>query len=211
MKTRANRSLAAALLVLAVTAALAGGPRLLTPSWEPKAPDYRRHGPAGAMAVIAAFSDFQCPSCAAAAPHLKSIQALYPDKVAVVFKHRAWDFHQHSRQAAIFSECAGKAGKFWEYHDKLFDTQSTWAVLPSSAASLPLLTGYAKELGLDPKAIEACAADPATDALVAADLKEADEKWVNSTPTFLIGGKRFVGTNQLRTTGLNRVEDLLKK
>lgn len=209
--TRSGRSLAAFLFVLSVSAALAGGGRVLTPRWDPQVPDYRRKGPPEAKVVIAEFSDFQCPACAVAAPHLKSILDLYPGKIAVIYKHRAWDFHPHARQAAIAAECAGKGGKFWDFHDKLFATQSQWSVLATTAASREVFVAAAKELGLEPAPFTACLADPATDALVAADLKEAEEKWVNSTPTFLIGGRRFVGASQLRTMGLNQVENMLKK
>ena len=209
--TRSGRSGAAALLVFAVTAGLAGGGRLLTPSFEPHAQDYRRQGPADAKVVIAEFSDFQCPSCAAAAPHVKSIRDLYPDKVAVVFMHNPWDFHPLSRTAAVAAECAGKAGRFWDFHDRLFAEQSAWEVQATTAAAREVFLGYAKAAGLDPAAFAACQGDPAVEALVAADLKEADGMWVRATPTFFIRGKRFVGSGQLRTLGLNRIEDLLKK
>lgn len=210
-KTRAARSLASTLVVLGATAVLAGGPRLLTPEWTPDAPSYRKKGAADPVVVIAEFSDFQCPACSAAAPHLKAILELFPDKVGVVFKHRAWDFHPHAVNAGVAAECAGKAGRFWDYHDKLFSTQPAWSVMESTGAAAAYFQKTAEEMGLEGAAFAACVKDPATAELVAADIKEAGEKWVNSTPTFVIGGRRFVGSNQLRTLGLNRVEDLLKK
>lgn len=210
-KTRASRSLASTLIVLGASAVLAGGPRLMTPQWSPDAPSYRKKGPANPLVVIAEFSDFQCPACGAAAPHLKSILELFPDKVGVVFKHKAWDFHPHAMAAAVAAECAGKSGKFWEFHDRLFATQPAWSVLESTGASAAYFTKTAEELGLAPAPFAACVKDPSVDELVKADIKEGEQMWVNSTPTFVIGGRRFVGSNQLRTLGLNRVEDLLKK
>ena len=211
LQTRSARSLAAALLVLGGTAALALTAKVATPAWSPDAPAYRRKGPSDAQVVIAKFSDFQCPACGVAEPPLKSIVDLFPGKIAVVFKHRYWDFHQNALPAALAAECAGKSGKFWELHDALFANQPTWSVLESTAAARELVLGYGKAVGLDPAALAACMADPATEKTVAADLKEAESNWVRSTPTFLINGKRFVGANQLRTLGLNHVENELKK
>ncbi|TBR25503.1 hypothetical protein EPO15_02110 [bacterium] len=209
--TRSARSLMAALLVVGGTAALALAAKLAAPVWTPNAPDFRRKGPADAKVVIAEFSDFECPACGAAAPHLKTLEELYKGTVAVVFKHRAWDFHPHALTAATAAECAGRSGKFWELHDALFANQPTWSVLESTAAARELILGYGKAAGLDPAALASCMADPAAAAAVAADVKEAEAIWVRSTPTFIINGKRFVGANQLRTLGLNRIENELKK
>lgn len=209
-KTRSGRSLAAALLVVGGTAALALAAKLAVPAWTPSAPEYRRKGPADAKVVIAEFSDFQCPACGAAAPHVKAIMDLFPGKVAVVFKHKYWDFHPHAVPAALAAECAGKAGKFWEVHDALFANQGAWGPLESTAAARGLIVGYAKTAGVDAAGLEACMADPQVAASVAADLKESEAIWVRSTPTFIINGKRFVGANQLRTLGLNHVENELK-
>ena len=209
--SRSSRSLAAALLVLGGTGALALTAQLARPVWTPAAPGYRRQGPEGAKVVLTEFSDFQCPACGAAAPHLKTIEEMFKGKLAVVFKHRAWEFHPHAKNAATAAECAGKSGKFWELHDALFANQGTWSVLESTAAARELILGYGKAAGLDPKALSACMDDPGTAKLVEADVKEAEDNWVRSTPTFVINGKRFVGASQLRTLGLNRIEDELKK
>lgn len=210
-QTRAARALAAALLVLGGTAALALAAKLAKPVWTPESPAYRRKGPADAKIVITKFSDFQCPACGVAEGPVKSIVDLFPGKVAVVFKHRYWDFHQNALNAALASECAGKSGKFWELHDALFANQPTWGALESTAAARGLILGYGKAAGLDPDALATCMADPAVAKIVADELKEAEANWVRSTPTFVINGKRFVGANQLRTIGLNHVENELKK
>lgn len=211
LETRSGRSLAAALLVVGGTAALAVAAKLAVPAWSPAAPDYRRKGPADAKVVIAEFSDFQCPACGVAAPHVKAIMDLFPGKVAVVFKHKYWDFHLNALPAALAAECAGRSsGKFWELHDALYANQAAWGALESTAAARGLILGYAKGVGLEPAAVESCMADPAVAAAVAADLKESESIWVRSTPTFIVNGKRFVGANQLRTLGLNHVENELR-
>ena len=70
---------------------------------------------------------------------------------------------------------------------------------------------YAALAGLDPKALAACMKDPATDAAIDADKKEAEDNWVGSTPTFFINGRRFVGGRQLSILGSQWIEKQLAK
>ncbi|MDE2292215.1 MAG: thioredoxin domain-containing protein [Elusimicrobia bacterium] len=211
LESRSNRALGSALLILGLTAAVTALGSLLRPTWQPQAPAYRVRGPQDAKVVIAEFSDFECPACAAAEPYIRKILDLYSGKVSLAFKHRAWDFHPYARLAADAAECAGRSGKFWDYHDRLFAQQDKWANLPDAKAVRGYLLEQAAQMGMDKKAFDACLDDPKTDAPVAADVKEAEKMWVEATPTFVIGGRRFVGGDQLRTLGVNRIEDLLKR
>lgn len=207
LKTRNGRRAAAsaALILLAVgtVRAFRGGYK----PYSPEAPAYRRHGPADAPAVVSVFSDFQCPSCAFAVEPVKKLESLYEGQVRVVFKHHPWYFHRNARKAAFLAECAGKQGAFWPVHDKLFESQAEWAEAPDTKA---LFNGYLKGLKLDSAALEACVQDPATAVLIDADLEEAEEHWINGTPTFFVNGKRCAGLKQLRSTGVEEIERAIK-
>ena len=61
--------------------------------------------------------------CLGAVEPLRRIRKLYPGKVRIIFKHHPWKFHRWARLAAIGSECAGRQGLFWKYHDLLFTEQ----------------------------------------------------------------------------------------
>ncbi|MFH1724605.1 MAG: thioredoxin domain-containing protein [Elusimicrobiota bacterium] len=209
-ETRLARRVIGGLAILLAAAALAAAGRGFTKPYAPDAPDYRSKGAADAPVVIAEFSDFQCSACAAASKPLKQITTLFPGKVRVVFKHLPWDFHTLSKDAAVAAECAGRAGRFWEFHDAMFAKQYAWAGAKQAAEARKRFMEYAAELGVDRKAFAACLDDPAALAAIEADRKEAEAHWVRSTPTFFINGKRFVGALQLRTHGLNRIEDILK-
>lgn len=76
-------------------------------------------GPKDAPITITEFSDFECPYCAKRAPVVKQIQAKYPNKVNVVFKHFPLSFHKNAPAAHAASIAAHKQGKFWEYRFKL--------------------------------------------------------------------------------------------
>lgn len=195
--------LAAALLVLAV--------RGIVPPYSPEAPEYRQRGPAGAPIVIAVFSDFQCGGCRAVARPIERVEKMFPGEVRVMFKHLPWDFHRRAKDAAGAAECAGKGGRFWEFHDLLFNDQSSWADAEETGEARDAFLALAKRTDLDLARYRDCIEDKSVLALVESDIKEADERWINTTPTIWINGRRFVGALQLRTHGLNHIEDILDR
>ena len=73
-----------------------------------------------ALVTIVEWSDFQCPFCGRVNPTMAKIQETYGDKVRIAFKHNPLPMHNRAMAAAVAAEAAGKQGKFWEMHDKLF-------------------------------------------------------------------------------------------
>lgn len=82
-------------------------------------------GPADAPVAVVVFSDFQWEYCAELVPVLEQVleQVLekYPHEVKCVFKHFPLNNHKFVRQAAVAAISAGRQGKFWEFHDKVFE------------------------------------------------------------------------------------------
>ena len=207
MRDKFSRRLASYALVAALAAGsvLAAG-RAHKP-FSPDAPDFRKRGPAGAKLLIVEFSDFQCPACRYAEQPMRQILAMYDGKLRFVFKHFPLRMHQWAKPAAAAAECAGRQGKFWEYHDRLYDKQDEW----TNDKADDFLSGYAKDLGLDVPAWQACRRDPSTAAAYEADMKDGDDAWVASTPTFFINGRRFAGGKQLSELGTLFMDRELKK
>jgi protein-disulfide isomerase len=83
-------------------------------------------GSANASVVIVIFSDYQCPYCKLAEPTVKQILNQNAGKVSVYFRDYPLPIHLFAEKAAEASKCAGEQGKYWEYHDLLFDKQSEW-------------------------------------------------------------------------------------
>lgn len=210
-KSRADRKLFAGASLLALTLALGLGVRGKAAPYTPEAPSYRVKGPADAPILISEFSDFQCPACATAVGPLKKIQILFPGKIRVTYKHFPWGFHEWAKDAAVAAECAGKQGNFWDFHDRLYNSQGQWASLKEKAQVREIFLKYAEDLSLEKSAFSACNDDPGVLASVMADLTEGKSHWVGSTPTFFINGRRFVGSLQLRTRGLNHIERILEQ
>jgi protein-disulfide isomerase len=97
---------------------------------------------------------------------------------------------QESLWAAQASECAADQGKFWEYHDLLFDRQNGENV---GLFTKEKLIAYATELGLDSAKFDPCLNDDQTLDRVTADAQEARGANVSSTPTFFINGQPLLG------------------
>ena len=90
----------------------------------------RALGPADAPVTIEVWSDFQCPACGFFA---KSIEPDLIDEyvrtgdVNLIYRDMAFIDNSEkgeSHQAAAAARCAGDQGKFWEYHDYLFENQN---------------------------------------------------------------------------------------
>lgn len=139
-------------------------------------------GPATAKVTIVEFSDFQCPYCAAAHETVHQLRERYADQVRIVFRHFPLAFHEHARLAAQAAAAAQAQGKFWPFHDRMFEHQD--------ALDRKSLEGYAQELGLDVAAFKKSIDDSTTAAQVDADLALGRTVHVDGTPTMFINGRR---------------------
>ncbi len=150
----------------------------------PKGPESPFLGPRDALVVVNVFSDFQCPVCKRSADPIKQLAADFPGKVKVYFRHNALAMHGRSKPAALATMAAKNQGKFWQYHDKLFETGQL------DDASFEQ---FAKDLGLDVAKFKADLADPALAARVDQEAKWAESMGASGTPGFFVNGVRQVG------------------
>ncbi|HKZ49857.1 MAG TPA: DsbA family protein [Candidatus Nanoarchaeia archaeon] len=135
---------------------------------------------------ILEFSDFQCPACGVAYPQAKLFLENSSDKVRFVYKHfPLTQTHPFAFKAAEASECAADQGKFWEYHDMLFENQRS--------LKEPDLIRYAENIGLDKESFKVCLDSGAMAKRIKADMAEGSRLDVSATPTFFISGKKFEG------------------
>lgn len=140
-------------------------------------------GPADAKVILVEFSDFECPYCSRAASVTSQIKEKYGDKVRFVFRQYPLSFHQNAEVAARASLAAHAQGKFWPFHDKLFQNQGRL-----DRASLD---GYATELGLDMVKFRAAVEGEESAKLVKQDVALGTEVAVEGTPTLFVNGKRI--------------------
>lgn len=83
-------------------------------------------GPENAKVTIVEFLDFECPFCIRAYPTVKQILSEYKNDVKFYYKQFPLNnIHPNAQKAAEASLCAADQGKFWEWHDKMFEVQQT--------------------------------------------------------------------------------------
>jgi protein-disulfide isomerase len=149
-------------------------------------------GDPNAPVTIIEFADFQCPYCgrffAQTEPQIDE-QYMQGGKVRLGYFNFAF-LGQESNWAAEAAECASDQNKFWEYHDKLYESQSGEN---QGAFSKDNLKKFAKELGLDTSAFNECLDSGKYTQLVQDESSMASSIGVRSTPTFLINGQAVVG------------------
>ena len=141
-------------------------------------------GPREAPVTVVLFSDYECPFCARVEPTLKKLEQEYAGKVRIVFKHLPLPMHQQAKSASIAAEAAREQGKFWQMHDKLFDTERL---------SPAVYEQYAKEIGLDVARFNKAMQGEAGKKRVEGDLELAGQLGVNGTPTMFFNCRQVVG------------------
>jgi len=146
-------------------------------------------GPENAEVVIVEWSDFQCPFCSRFAletePQIIS-NYVNTGKVRFVYKHFPLDsIHPMATPAALASECAAEQGKFWEYHDIVYEN--------NAALSTDNLKKWAVDLNLDATKFNSCLDSQKYLDKVKADLQEGLAAGVRGTPGFLINGQLISG------------------
>lgn len=143
-------------------------------------------GAAEPTVTLVEFSDFQCPACQSFQPALAEVMSLYGDAVQLEYKHFPLPFHQFAQQAAVAAEAAGQQGKFFEFHDLLFENQATWS---TAAAPNALFISYAEQLELDVEQFTRHMNSSLLRDKVRADLAEGRSLGVTGTPTFFLNGE----------------------
>ena len=153
-------------------------------------------GSPNAPVTIVEFSDFQCEHCAVAYRVLKQVLPRYGGQVRVVYRNFPLDMscnsslhaplHNEACEAAIAAECAGEQGRFWQYHDLLFENQV--------AISHENLLRFAQQLSLDVKAFQTCLKSDRARAKVERDVEEGVRLGIDSTPTMFLNGRTIKGS-----------------
>jgi protein-disulfide isomerase len=143
-------------------------------------------GSTTAPVTIVEYGDFGCPSCRAwhRAGILSQIRAQYGEQVRFVWR----DFPvitPRSPQAAEAAQCAYDQGRFWDYHDYLYER--------AQSLSLGALKAAAAGLQLDTAKFSHCLDSHRHAATVERDLDDALAHRFRGTPSFLINEQPLIG------------------
>jgi predicted secreted protein with PEFG-CTERM motif len=144
-------------------------------------------GSPSAPVTIVEFGDYQCPECDSWFKNQEpTIKSNYIDtqKAKLYFVDFPWA-GSDSISAAEASYCAGDQGKYWEYHNYLYQQQ---AGIQTGWASPSNLKPYATTLGLDSNQFNTCLDSGKYADRVSHNKDVGTSKGVQGTPTFFIMG-----------------------
>ncbi len=147
-----------------------------------------------AALTIVEFSDFQCPFCRAAFPIIREAVATFGNR-GLRFVYRDFpvdEIHDEARLAAEAAQCAHREGKFWAYHDKLFQEQTVRCPPGISCAEgydRDALVAYAEQVGLERQRFEVCLAAREFAPAVEEDYQAGVKLGVRGTPTWFFISK----------------------
>jgi protein-disulfide isomerase len=113
----------------------------------------------------------------------------YDGRVRLVYKDFPLPSHSLAMPAHEAARCAGEQGRYWAYHDVLFERQPRF--------ERDDLVDYAVNLNLDRERFERCLDGRRFRGAVEADFAEGRDLGVRSTPTVRINGKPIVGAQPI--------------
>jgi protein-disulfide isomerase len=163
---------------------------LSQPSAEVTTANAPRRGPQNAPVQVVEFADYQCPYCQKIHPEIRKLQAEFGDKVAFVFMDFPLPMHAQAEKAAEAARCAGVQGKFWNFHDVLFESKK----LDSAE-----LKAEARVLQLDVAGFDHCLDSGEQASAVQKDVAEGQRLGLSGTPSFFVNGHFLSGAVKYET------------
>jgi len=142
-------------------------------------------GKADAPITLVEFGDYQCHFCNVFyhnTEHEILENYIMTGKVNVIFKDYTI-IGQDSINAAHSAHCAGEQGKFWEYHDALYDN---WAGENNGWASQKNLAKFAQQVELDMNEFTQCNIQGTYAQIISASNTDAQTLGITGTPAFYI-------------------------
>ena len=143
-------------------------------------------GAKNAPVTIVEFSDFHCPFCQKVTPTIEQLMKNYEGKIRRVWRHYPLAMHAGAERTHEASQCAAEQNKFWEYHDKLFETLG-------GARDDQALTQLAKDTKLDEKKFDKCLTSGKYKDFIQKEIEKGNASGVRGTPAFFVNGQLVSG------------------
>jgi protein-disulfide isomerase len=141
---------------------------------------------------IIEYASFTCGHCASfhAGPY-KQLKAEYIETGKIKFVYREVFFDRFGLWASLVARCGGPE-KFFGIVELIYAGQSEWTRAGEPAAIVEELRKIGRLAGLDNDQLEACLQNgEQAQALVAWYQQNAEADGIDSTPSFVINGKKY--------------------
>lgn len=155
-------------------------------------------GDALATVTLVEYGDFECYYCALAYPIMRELLVRFRRDLRFVFRHAPQThLHPNAEMAAQAAEAAAAQGKFWQFHDHLFEN--------IGARDWDHLVAAATALDLDLEQFRADVQSGRFRNLVRA-FERTGARSVRSTPTFFLDDVRYEGPSDLESLSAAIIE-----
>jgi protein-disulfide isomerase len=138
-------------------------------------------GPPSAGVTLLEYGDFECPACAQAWPAVQTLRSHFGRRLRFAFRHYPQRLaHPHAEMAAEAAEAAGAQGRFWAFHDMLFENPQH--------LQHKHLAGYASLIGLDMARFQYEMKDRVYLQRVQEHVQSGERLGLRGTPAFYVNG-----------------------
>jgi protein-disulfide isomerase len=141
-----------------------------------------------AKLTLVEFGDYECPACGLYNPFVKQLLGEFVGKITYVFRNYPLPQHANAPISSQAAETAGLQGKFWQMHDKLYETQSEWS---TSTDAKSIFIGYAESMGLDVNKFKTDIDSKEIKDKVQNDTNDGNLIKLSETPTFYLNGVKI--------------------
>lgn len=149
-------------------------------------------GSADAPVEATEYGDLECPVCASFDQvQFPDVKARLIDTGKMRLRYRDFPLdgaHLHPRVAAHAVACSNDQGHSWDVIERMFATQGEWS---RASNPIPALGDIVKAVGGNVDTWTECMKSTKYSGRIQASLNEGSVLGVNSTPTFLIGGRLY--------------------
>ncbi len=140
--------------------------------------------------TLVEFGDYQCPACIEYHPFVKRLLTDFSGQINYVFRNFPLSQHANAPISAYAAEAAGLQGKYWQMHDKIYESTGEWV---ASTDAKSIFIGYAGALGLDLKKFTSDIDSNDVKNKVQADTNDGNLVKLDATPTFYLNGVKVSG------------------
>jgi len=169
-------------------------------------------GDKDAPVTFVEYGDYQCPFCGRIFTNVEpQLRKEYIDtgKVKMVYKNFAF-LGPESIAAAEASECAKDYGKFWLYHDALFEAEIADGVEHNGNLDKAFFLSIADNLGIDKASFEQCIDSRKYKDKIERDVEQGRSLGVAGTPAIFINDV-FIAGAQDYSVFKKAIDNLLNK
>ena len=157
----------------------------------PEIPEMTLGNPDAKVTVIE-YASFTCPHCRTFSENVfPTLKAEYIDTGKIHFIYREVFFDKYGIWGAMLARCAGPM-RYFGMVDLLYEKQPEWTATRNDAGIANDLRKLGLAAGIEQAQLDACMSDNnMAQALVAAYQRNAAADGIDSTPSFVINGKKY--------------------